>query len=147
MARESEKSQKTTSPSQKRMLMEFFYLQYDTLIISLNILDFKIKRVLVDPGTGFNLTSVITQGEILFPTYVEGVTKTTMFEVVDGDMGYNVILGRSWIHEMKVVPSTYHQLLNFPTPEGIKKIKGDQLVAREMNAVTVYSSKGKETSK
>jgi len=59
----------------------------------------------------FNLTSVTTQGEILLSTHVEGVTKTTLFEVVDGYMGYNVILGRPWMHEMKIVPSTYHQLL------------------------------------
>nr|XP_016503170.1 PREDICTED: uncharacterized protein LOC107821257 [Nicotiana tabacum] len=55
----------------------------------------------------FNLKSMTTRGEILIPTHVEGVTKTTMFEVVDGNMSYNVILGGPWIHKMKVVPSTY----------------------------------------
>ncbi|XP_075102899.1 uncharacterized protein LOC142177595 [Nicotiana tabacum] len=93
---------------------------------------------------GFNLASVTTWGEILLLTNAEGVMKTTLFEVVDGDMGYNIILGRQWLHEMKAVPSTYHQLLTFPTPEGIKQIKGDQLAAREMNAVLISSSKGKE---
>lgn len=56
----------------------------------------------------------------MLPTHAEGVKKSTLFEVVDGDMGYNLILGKIWIHEMKVVPSTYHQLLKFPTPEGVK---------------------------
>ncbi|XP_070049119.1 uncharacterized protein [Nicotiana tomentosiformis] len=93
---------------------------------------------------GFNLASVKTRGEILLLTNAEGVMKTTLFEVVDGYMGYNIILGRSWLHEMKVVPSTYHQLLKFPTPEGIKRIRGDQPAAREMNAILVFSSKGKE---
>nr|XP_009595067.1 uncharacterized protein LOC104091438 [Nicotiana tomentosiformis] len=78
----------------------------DALVISLNVLDFKIKRVLVDPGSlaniaqwrvleqakltenidlvtklldEFNLTSVMTRGEILLPTHAEGVTKTTLF--------------------------------------------------------------------
>ncbi|XP_070034715.1 uncharacterized protein [Nicotiana tomentosiformis] len=119
----------------------------DALVISLNILDFNIKRVLVDPGsldniiqwrvlekakltgsiilatkllTEFNLASVTTQGEILLPTNTEGVMKTTLFKVEDGDMGYNIILGRPWLHEMKAVPSTHHQLLKFPTTEGIK---------------------------
>ncbi|XP_019246399.1 PREDICTED: uncharacterized protein LOC109226052 [Nicotiana attenuata] len=118
---------------------------------------FKIKRVLVDPGSsanivqwrvleqamlignvipatkllaGFDLASVTTRGEILLPTHIEGVTKTTFFEVVDDDMGYNVILERQWIHEMKVVPLTYHQLLKFSTPYGIKQMKGDQPVGR-----------------
>ncbi|XP_019251269.1 PREDICTED: uncharacterized protein LOC109230198 [Nicotiana attenuata] len=138
------------------------------------IANYKIKRVLVDTGSStniiqwrvleqarltgniilatkllasFKLTSVTTRGEILLPTHAEGIMKTTIFEVVDGDMGYNVILGRSWIHEMKAAPSTYHRLLKFPTPKGIKQIRGDQLAAREMNAVTISSSKGKESNK
>ncbi|XP_070054158.1 uncharacterized protein [Nicotiana tomentosiformis] len=143
----------------------------DALVISLNVLDFKIKRVLVDPGTsvniiqwrvlgqakltgsiipatkllaGFNLTSVTTRGDILLLTNAEEVMKTTLFEVVDGYMGYTIILGRPWLHETKVVPSTYHQLLKFPTPGGIKQIRGDQPAAREMNAISVSSSKGTE---
>ncbi|XP_070057500.1 uncharacterized protein [Nicotiana tomentosiformis] len=143
----------------------------DALVISLNVLDFKIKRVLVDPGSsasiiqwrvleqakltgsiipaikllaGFNLASVTTWGEILLPTNAKGMMKMTLFEVVDGNMGYNIILGRPWLHEMMVVPSTNHQLLKFPTPEGAKQIRGDQPAAREMNAISVSSSKGKE---
>ncbi|XP_070036432.1 uncharacterized protein [Nicotiana tomentosiformis] len=128
----------------------------DALVISLSVLDFKIKRV-VNPGSstniiqwrvteqakltgsiipatkllaGFNLANVKTRGEILLPTNAEGITKTTLFEVVDGDMGYNIILDRPWLHEMKVVPSTSHQLLKFSTPEGIKQIRGDQAITR-----------------
>ncbi|XP_019240688.1 PREDICTED: uncharacterized protein LOC109220684 [Nicotiana attenuata] len=93
---------------------------------------------------GFNLASVTTRGEILLPTNAEGVMKTTIFEVVDGDMGYNIIMGRPWLHEIKAVPSTYHQLLIFSTPEGIKQIKGDQQATKEMNAISVSNSKGKE---
>nr|XP_009796307.1 PREDICTED: uncharacterized protein LOC104242892 [Nicotiana sylvestris] len=116
----------------------------DALVISLNVLDFKIKCVLVDLGSSaniiqwtvmeqakltrsiilatkllieFNLASVTIGGEILQPTNAEGVMRTTLFEVLDGDMGYNIILGRPWLHVMKAVPSTYHQLLKFPTPE------------------------------
>ncbi|XP_070054982.1 uncharacterized protein [Nicotiana tomentosiformis] len=128
----------------------------DALVISLNVLDFKIKRALVDPGSsaniiqwrvldqakltgsiipatkllaGFNLASVTTRGEILLLTNTEGIMKKTLFEVVDGDMGYNIILGRPWLHEMKVMPSIYHRLLKFSTPEGVKQIKGDQPAA------------------
>ncbi|XP_070035416.1 uncharacterized protein [Nicotiana tomentosiformis] len=143
----------------------------DALVISLYVLDFKIKRVLVDPGSlaniiqwrvleqvkligsiipttkilaGFNLVSVKTRGEILLLTNAEGVMKTTLFEVVDGDMGYTIIMGRPWFYEMKAVPSTYHQLLKFPTPERIKQIRGDQSAAKKINAISVFSSKRKE---
>ncbi|XP_019225255.1 PREDICTED: uncharacterized protein LOC109206847 [Nicotiana attenuata] len=88
-------------------------LHNDAQVISLNVLDFKIKRVLVDPGSsaniiqwrvleqtkltesiipttkllaGFNLTSVTTWGEILLLINAEGVMKTTLYEVVDRDM-------------------------------------------------------------
>ncbi|XP_016515632.1 uncharacterized protein LOC107832322 [Nicotiana tabacum] len=141
------------------------------LVISLNVLYFKIKGVIVDLGSSanimqwrvleqakltrsiipatkllfeFNLTSVTTGGEILLLTNAKGVMKTILFEVVDGDIGYNIILGRPWLHEMKVVPSTYHRLFKFSTPEGIKQIRGDQPAARDMNAISISSSKGKE---
>ncbi|XP_019227507.1 PREDICTED: uncharacterized protein LOC109208807 [Nicotiana attenuata] len=143
----------------------------DALVNFLYVLDFKIKRVLVGLGSsaniiqwrvleqakltrsiisatkflaGFNLASVTTLGEFFLPTNAERVMMTTLFEVVDRDMGYNIILSRLWLHEMKGVPSTYHQLLKIPTPKGIKQIRGGQLAAREMNAVLVSSSKGKE---
>nr|XP_009767228.1 PREDICTED: uncharacterized protein LOC104218435 [Nicotiana sylvestris] len=132
---------------------------------------FKIKRILVDLGSlvniiqwrvleqakptksiilatelivGFSLVSVMTRREILLPTNAEEVMKPTLFEVVDGDMSYNIILGRPWVHDMKVLPSICHQLLKFPTPKGIKQIRGDQSAAREMKAISVSSSKGKE---
>ncbi|XP_016494028.1 uncharacterized protein LOC107813291 [Nicotiana tabacum] len=143
----------------------------DTLVIYLNVLDFQIKRILVDSGSsaniiqwrvleqakltrsiipttkllvGFNLASVNTRGEILLPMNAEWVMKTTLFEVVHGDMGYNIIVSKPWLYEIKVVPSTYHQLMKFPTPEGIKQIKGDQPETWATNAVSVSSSKGKE---
>ncbi|XP_009763026.1 uncharacterized protein [Nicotiana sylvestris] len=146
----------------------------DALVISINLLDFKIKRVLVDRGisaniiqwrvleqakligrtipeikllVGFNLASVTTRGEILLPMNAEGITNTTLFEVVGDDIGYYIILDSPWLHEMKAVTSTYHQLLKFLTLERIKQIREDQPTAREMNAVSISSSKGKEPNK
>nr|XP_009611227.1 uncharacterized protein LOC104104775 [Nicotiana tomentosiformis] len=93
----------------------------DALVISLNVLDFKIKRVLVDPRSsaniiqwrmleqakltgsiilatklliGFNLASVTTQQETMLPTNAEEITNTTLFKEVDDGMGYNIIIGR-----------------------------------------------------
>lgn len=49
----------------------------------------------------------------------------TPYQVIDLDLPYNILLGRPWIHNMQVVPSTYHQCLKFPY-EGHKiTIRGD----------------------
>lgn len=43
--------------------------------------------------------------------YAEGINLPTKFLVVDAPSSYNAIMGRPWIHEMKAVPSTHHQVI------------------------------------
>ena len=50
------------------------------------------------------------------------------FVVLDSPSAYNMILGRPWIHKMRAVPSTFHQVIVFPTKWGIKEIKGEQSI-------------------
>lgn len=132
---------------------------HDALVISLYIANCFIKRVLIDNGSSANILflnalrdmkvdeSTITRkstvligfsgeqkhsiGEVNLHVWAEGVNLQTKFIVVDCPSSYNAILGRPWIHEMKVVPSTYHQVIKFPTPWGIKQISGAQRAARE----------------
>ncbi|XP_070057287.1 uncharacterized protein [Nicotiana tomentosiformis] len=133
----------------------------------------QVKRVLIDPGSsaniirsrfvnqlglqdqivpaawilnGFNMAS-----EIILPINVAGTTQETKFHVIEGDMRYNVLLGRPWIHNMKAVPSTLHQMLKFPTPDRVKIVYGEQHAAKEMFAVdevipvlALSSTKGSE---
>ncbi|KAJ9553199.1 hypothetical protein OSB04_017244 [Centaurea solstitialis] len=80
---------------------------------------------------GFNGDSMNTLGEIILPVYAKGINKQTKFNVVDCQSAYNVILGRPWIHEMKAIPSTYHQKIKFPSPWGIQEIASENKVARE----------------
>ncbi|XP_070028608.1 uncharacterized protein [Nicotiana sylvestris] len=94
----------------------------DALVISLLVHDTNVKQVLIDPG------------EIVLTTFVEGVVKDTKFQVIDTNMAYNMILGRPWIHEMDVVPSTLHQVIKFPSQWGIKQIRGDQQASRSINS-------------
>ncbi|XP_070035676.1 uncharacterized protein [Nicotiana tomentosiformis] len=83
----------------------------DALVISLLIYDTNVKRVLID------------QGETELSTYAEGVIKETKFQVIDTYMAYNVILGRPWIHDMDVVPSTLHQVIKFSSKWGVQQIR------------------------
>ena len=48
------------------------------------------------------------------------------------DLGpYNAILGRVWLHAMKAVPSTYHQMISYLTESGQVDLQGSQLAARQ----------------
>ncbi|XP_059290558.1 uncharacterized protein LOC132044087 [Lycium ferocissimum] len=134
----------------------------DALVISVLIYKTHVKRILIDPGSsaniirwkvveqldmldqiiptarilnGFNMASETTRGEITLPASIAGVVQHTKFYVIDGEMKYNALFGRPWIHMMKAVPSTLHQMLKFSTPDGIKIIRGEQPAAKEMFAV------------
>ncbi|XP_056690256.1 uncharacterized protein [Spinacia oleracea] len=132
---------------------------HEGFVISLPIGNALIKRILIDNASsanvlflealqemgleeknivrrstvlvGFSGESLRTVGEISLPTYTEGVNIMTKFNVVDCPSAYNVILGRPWIHKMKVVPSTYHQSIKFPTKWGVMEIKGQQRDAKK----------------
>ncbi|XP_074363343.1 uncharacterized protein LOC141703790 [Apium graveolens] len=122
--------------------------QHDSLVKSLPTGNCLIKRILVDNGitvnimmidtlrqmdlteaniekrfmtlVGFNGETKRTIGEIHLPTYAGGINLLQRFLVIDGVSTYNIILGRAWIHDMKTVSSTLHQVVKFPTPWGVQ---------------------------
>uniref|UniRef100_A0A1S4C795 Uncharacterized protein n=1 Tax=Nicotiana tabacum TaxID=4097 RepID=A0A1S4C795_TOBAC len=84
---------------------------------------------------GSNMASETTKGEITLPVNVAGTIQNTEFHVIKGDMRYNALLEKPWIHNMKAVPSTLHQVMKFPTSDGVKTIYREQHAAKEMFAV------------
>ncbi len=50
---------------------------------------------------------------------------------------YNAILRRMALNELKVVTSTPHLSMKFPTEEGVSVEKGDQRMARECNNMSL----------
>ena len=48
-----------------------------------------------------------------------GNTVEIEVEVIDGNLGYNILLGRPWIYAMVVVVSTYFRKIAFPFQGGI----------------------------
>ncbi|XP_016467248.1 uncharacterized protein LOC107789887 [Nicotiana tabacum] len=134
----------------------------DALVISVLIDKSRVKRVLIDPGTSdniirsraveqlgmqdqivpairvlneFNMACETTKGEITLSVNTVGTVQEAKFYVIEGDMRYNSLFGRLWIHNMRAVLSTLHQVLKFPTPKGIKTVYGEQPTAKEMFAV------------
>ena len=55
-----------------------------------------------------------SKGLIVLPIRVGPVEKDVIFQVLDIALAYNLLLGWPWIHDMQVVPSTYHQCIKFP---------------------------------
>ena len=62
---------------------------------------------------------------------VDLVIQQVLFSVV-GDLGpYNAIMGQAWLHSMKVVPSTYHQMVSYLTNDGLVDLLSNRLAARQ----------------
>ncbi|WJZ96756.1 hypothetical protein VitviT2T_015409 [Vitis vinifera] len=131
----------------------------DALILSLEIGDFDVRRILVDPGSsadlvqasvvshmghsltglenpgrilsGFNRSSTTSLGDIVLPVQAGPVTLNVQFLVVQELPPFNIILGRTWLHYMKAIPSTYHQMVSFLTNDGQVDLYGSQLATRQ----------------
>ncbi|XP_031282174.1 uncharacterized protein LOC116140726 [Pistacia vera] len=142
---------------------------HDALVVSLQIANILVKRVFVDGGSsanilfleavkamgleeaninrrptllvGFSLEQKYFVGEIILPIYAGGINKQTVFLVIDCPSPYNVILDRPWIHDMRAVPSTFHQTIRFLTKWGVREIKGDPKAYRDC-----YKNAFKDTS-
>ncbi|XP_070054383.1 uncharacterized protein [Nicotiana tomentosiformis] len=133
----------------------------DALVISVLINRSQVKRVLIDQGSsaniirlrvveqlglqdqivravralnGFNMACETTKKEITLPVNTARTVQEAKFYMIKGDMRYNALFGRPWIHNMRAVPSTLHQVLKFPMPGGIKNY-GEQPAAKEIFAV------------
>ncbi|XP_033146078.1 uncharacterized protein LOC117133602 [Brassica rapa] len=122
-----------TAEERERVLLP----HHDALTVTLLVANCMVKRILVDSGSSSNIifqaayqslgleegtlirkaTPLIgfsrevkqATREIFLPIYAEGVSLLTRLHVVDCHSSYNMILGRAWIHGMRVVPSTLHQ--------------------------------------
>ena len=80
--------------------------------------------------SGFNGSTTLTISDISLSVKAGPVTQQVLFSVVE-DLGpYNAIMGRTWLHAMKAVPSTYHQTISYLTASGQVDLQGIQLAAR-----------------
>lgn len=110
----------------------------DALGVTFQIAHAKVSHILVDSGAGVNLlfkntvkrmrllndttktrsimmvfegALVQTLGTLKLPVVADPYSLIINFHVLDVPSPYNVILGRSLIHIMRVIPSTNHQVI------------------------------------
>ena len=82
--------------------------------------------------SGFNGAETTSLGDIVLPVQAGPITlNVVQFSVVQDLSLFSVILGRTWLHYMKVIPSTYHQMVSFLTEDGQIDLYGSQLAARQ----------------
>ena len=84
---------------------------------------------------GFGGTKVFPLGAITLSAtagdYPQQITREVTFLVVNCSFTYNAILGRPTLNSWKVVTSTYHLMIKFPTDYGVGELRGNQVAARE----------------
>ena len=83
------------------------------------------------PLVSFDERVVIPESQISLSVNMEGKEVMVTFIVVRSFSPYTTILGRPWIHEMKVVLSTLHVKVKFPNEHGVAVVRGNQQVARQ----------------
>ncbi|XP_074356707.1 uncharacterized protein LOC141696466 [Apium graveolens] len=84
---------------------------------------------------GFSGAGVRVMGSIRLPCTLGenplSVTKMLEFKVLNQESSHNVLLGRPFLREMRVITSIHHLTIKFPTPNGVGSIRGSQYDSRE----------------
>ena len=98
-------------------------------------LDPKRLRPFDSPLVSFNGDRVYPRGIVTLTvtvgTYPVQLIRQLDFLVMDYPSSYNVIIERPTLNKWKAATSTYCLKVKFPTDNGVDKVKGDKVLARE----------------
>ncbi|XP_059637593.1 uncharacterized protein LOC132279586 [Cornus florida] len=122
------------APSPRKFFMPIPH--EDPLVVSLTVAKCLVRRVLIDPGSSANIMPRDTFDRLEIK---QDQLKSTGNPLVGFD-------GKGWIHRVRGVPSTLHQVMRCLAPDGTKviDIHGDQVAAKECYSVTLkHAGKGK----
>ena len=145
---------------------------YDALVLTLCIHGFDVHMVLVDLSSvadllqlpsfkqmklslgvvnstgrilsGFNGATIVTLGDVVLLVKAGPVTQRVLFSIVE-DLGpYNAIMGRAWLHSMKAILSTYHQMVSYLTNVRQVDLLSSQLVVWQCYQLYIKEQRGKK---
>ncbi|XP_071932994.1 uncharacterized protein [Coffea arabica] len=74
---------------------------------------------------GFNQGGQRALGSLNLEIVIDDMTSKALLYVIDAKTTYNVLLGRPWIHENGVVPSTLHQCFKYCQNGVARSVKAD----------------------
>ena len=96
--------------------------------------------------SGFNGATIVIMGDIALPVKAGLVVLQVLFLVVE-DLGpYNAIVSRAYIHVMKAVASTYHQMISYLTSARQIDLLSSQLAAQQCYHLSVQECDKNESS-
>jgi hypothetical protein len=123
------------------------------LFVSGYIHEEKVSRILIDDGSAVNIMSKVTMkrlgisteelsksqlviqgfnqegqraiGIIRLDVIMEDLKTRPLFHVIDSKTSYNLLLGRPWLHENGIVPSTLRQCFKYSNGKQVKKVIAD----------------------
>ena len=105
---------------------------YRKMWYSSSILE-SLSRILIK----LNRASTISLGDVILLVQVGSITLNVRFSIVKDLSPYNTIMEWVWLHKMKVIPSTYHQMVSYLIEAGQVDLLGSQLVAQQCYQVIV----------
>lgn len=84
--------------------------------------ELQTSRLLIQ---GFNQEGKRALGIIRIELTMDEMSSIALFHVIDAKTSYRMLLGRPWLHENCVVPSTWHQRFKYCRDGIVKKVLGD----------------------
>ena len=146
----------------------------DTLVVTLRIGGYDVKRVLVDQGrvvkimnpdlykglslkhedltayasplVSFEGKTVTPKGQIRLLIQTGSNVVEVNFIVVDAYSPYTAIVARPWLHALEAVSSTLHQKVKYPSNSQVKEIVGNQSMARQCMVAAILHRPNAESS-
>ncbi|KAL0447773.1 UNVERIFIED_CONTAM: hypothetical protein Slati_1905200 [Sesamum latifolium] len=85
----------------------------------------KVNRILIDGGSAASTKGAKGSRHHKNELVDGGYFSTALFHVIDAKTSYNMLLGRPWLHENGVVPSTWHQCFKYSRDGIVKKVLAD----------------------
>ena len=148
-----------------------FQLHDDVLVVTLRIGEYDVKKILVDQCSGakimypdlyegpklkledlvsynsllvgFDGKIVILRGQIRLPVQARSEVVEVDFIVVNAYSPYTAIMARPWLHAMRVVSSTLHLKVKYPSGDQVEELVGSQDMARQCLVMAIrHQSKG-----
>ena len=146
----------------------------DTLVATLKIGEYDVKKVLVDQGNaieimypdlykGLNLKpedlttydsplvsfegkTVIPKGQIRLPIQIDSEIVEVNFNVVNSYSPYTAIVARPWLHALGAVSSTLYQKVKYSSHSQVKEIIRNQFMARQCMAAAILHKPNAKSS-